>query len=172
MDSEILRVAMQRWASGVTIVTSQSESFDEPRGMTVSSFTSVSLEPPLVLVCLNKELETTTAILESQVFGVSMLNTLQAHISGRFAGFDPDFQEEVNRFEGLEILTLETGAPLLKDALVHLDCRVWQIYDGSTHHIVVGEVIACNVHDVEADPNPLIYSNRGYHRLLPQDEDL
>jgi len=171
IDSEVFRTTLRYWVSGVTIVASRSESFDDPRGMTVSSFTSVSLEPPLILVCLFKETETVQAIMESQAFAVSLLGVDQAYISSRFAGGDSNFPEETNRFVGLETLTLETGSPLLKDALAHLDCRVWEVYDGGTHFIFVGEVVASQINGTDSDLNPLVYSNQGYHRLMPSNED-
>ena len=167
IDAEVFRATMRCWASGVTIVASHSDSFDGPRGMTVSSFTSVSMEPLLILVCLFKETEAAQAVIESQVFGVSLLGVDHAHISSRFAGMDPEFLDEANRFVGLETTTLETGSLLLKDALALLDCRVWQVYDGATHFIVVGEVVAAQINQPESGPKPLVYSNQGYHQLMP-----
>ena len=169
--AEGFRAAMRCWASGVTIVGTQAASFGEPRGMTVSSFTSVSMEPPLILVCLFKETETAQSVLESQIFGVSILDIDQADISSRFANADPNFPEEANRFEGLETVTLETDAPLLKGALAHLDCRVWKVYDGSTHFIVVGEVVASQIKAPDSDLNPLVYSNQGYRQLMAWNDE-
>jgi flavin reductase (DIM6/NTAB) family NADH-FMN oxidoreductase RutF len=139
--------------------------------MTVSSFTSVSLEPPLILVCLFKEAETVQSIMESQTFGVSLLSVNQADVSTRFAGGDPNFPEETNRFLGLETMILETGSPLLKGALAHLDCRVWKVHDGGTHHIFIGEVVASQINSTDSNLTPLVYSNQGYHRLMPPSED-
>lgn len=162
MDGEILRLTMRNWPSGVSVVTTQ-DAHGTQYGMTVSSFTSVSLEPPLVLVCLSKEASTTQVLLDSEVFGVVLIDENRADLSARFAGFDPNFPQETNRFQDLRTFTLLTGAPLLHDAVAVLDCRLWAVYDGSTHNIVVGEVVASQV--PEAALKPLVYYNRGYYSL-------
>lgn len=161
MDGQELRIALRNWASAVTIVSAREQ--DTLSGMTVSSFTSVSLEPPLILVCLYKMVQTTAIILQTQAFGVSFLAEDQIALSNRFAGFDPHFPKEANRFEGLETYQLKTGAPLLRDTSLGLDCRVHAVHDGSTHHIIVGEVVALRVTDVPL--KPLIYYNQEYYGL-------
>ena len=160
-----LRTVMRYFPAGVTIVTALQTEDNTPCGMTVSSFTSISLEPPLIVVSLKKTATTALAILEQKVFGVSILQEGQEDLSNRFAGFDPNFVEHATRFVDLNIHTVETGAPLLQDALNWLDCKVWAIYDGSTHHIVVGEVVASSSVAENAENNPLLYYNRGYHSL-------
>lgn len=166
MDGEILRLTMRNWPSGVSIVTTQ-DAHGTQYGMTVSSFTSVSLEPPLVLVCLSKEAHTTQVLLDSRVFGVVLVDEERTDLSVRFAGFDPNFPHETDRFQDLRTFTLLTGAPLLHDAVAVLDCRLWAVYDGSTHNIVVGEVLASQV--PEAAAKPLVYYNRGYYSLENHD---
>ena len=161
-DPQVLRLTMRQWATGVTIVTSVSGG--ERNGMTVSSFTSVSLEPPTVLVCLNKTTRTHHLVAESGVYGISLLASDQEALSNRFAGLEPDVAD---RFTGVPIATAETGAPLLVGALAWLDCRVRQSMDTLTHTVFIGEVVDVQVH---SEAEPLVYHNRRYRMLidLPQ----
>lgn len=160
-----LRPLMRHWPAGVTVVTSIDPVSSDPCGMTVSTFTSLSLEPPLISVFLKKEVQTTHSILKSKVFGVSILREGQEEISNRFAGFDPKYEDNHPlRFEGLNVETGITGAPLLADTIGWFDCKLWAVYDGSTHHIIIGEVVETS--DVEnIQDKPLLYHNRGYRRL-------
>jgi flavin reductase (DIM6/NTAB) family NADH-FMN oxidoreductase RutF len=157
IQSEVLRATMRQWVTGVTIVTSAYDG--ERAGMTVSSFTSVSLEPPTVLVCLNKNSYCHSIIQNSGVFAISMLGVGQENLSKRFAGLDPTV---IDRFDGIEVLVAETGAPLLAGAIGHLDCEVRSTHDTPTHTIFIAEVIYADVH---ADKPPLVYYNRNYHLL-------
>ncbi len=155
---------MRFWASGVTVVATG----DGVRcwGMTVSSFTSVSLEPPLILVCLAKNTQTCRMILEREVFSVSLLGAYQAQLSSQFAGFT-DLPPGKDRFSGIEVFTARTEAPILREALAWLDCRLYQCYDGVSHQIIVGEVVAAGQ---QSEPGqPLVYHNRGYWKLMTQD---
>ncbi len=162
-DSEKLRETMRMWLTGVTIVTTQNG--DLARGMTVSSFTSVTLEPPLILICLQKQTETAQAILESGSFAVSMLGADQEYLSNLFAGFIP-LKEGEDRFEGLELIYAASGAPILHSSMGWLDCRVHSVLDGSTHHIFMGEVLEASGFPADGSIQaPLLYYNRGYRRL-------
>jgi flavin reductase (DIM6/NTAB) family NADH-FMN oxidoreductase RutF len=158
VDSNTLRMTMRQWSTGVTVVTTVAG--DERAGMTVSSFTSVSLEPPTVLVCLNKETYAHDLVLRSGVFAISMLGVGQEALSNRFAGLDPTVTD---RFEGLSLITADTGSPLLPGAIAWLDCIVKSTHDTTTHTIFFGEVVFAG-----ADPEraPLVYYNRGYHVLV------
>ena len=118
--------AMGQFASGVTVVTTKHG--DTPIGITASSFTSLSLDPPLVLVSLNKKLFTHNVIAESGFFAVNVLSARQLEIGMRFAGMRPEIKD---RFAGLDIHIAETGAPLLPDSLAWVDCKVWNMYDGA-----------------------------------------
>jgi flavin reductase (DIM6/NTAB) family NADH-FMN oxidoreductase RutF len=165
IQSGSLRDTLRLWGSGVSIVTSAHTLEDgsaHRAGMTVSAFNSLSLDPPMILVCLNKDTTTTHMIEQSQLFGVSILSEAQAHLSDRFSGRVPLASHE-DRFDGVETFTVSTGAPLLADALAWLDCRVHTRHDGSSHWIVIGEVVSTG-QQVGAVP-PLIYYNRGYHTL-------
>lgn len=162
VTSDDLRNTMRQWTSGVVIVTTATK--NERAGVTVSSFTSVSLEPTLVLVCLQKTIYPLQLVRQAGVFGISLLHAGQSNISAQFAGFVPLPAGE-DRFYGIETFTGVTGAPLLKDSLAWLDCRVRHIYDGGGSEIVVGEVLATDHHP---DIPPLTYHNRAYYRLVPE----
>ncbi|MDI6694785.1 MAG: flavin reductase family protein [Anaerolineales bacterium] len=155
--ADVMREGMRQWATGVTIVTSLDEGWKH--GMTVSSFTSISLDPPLVLVSLSRQARTHALVEKSGVFGVTILNDQQEMVSDRFAG---RMSEDEDRFVGLEIFTLITGAPFLAGGLAFFDCRVEAAYEVGDHTLFLGEVIASR-----AEPNgkPLIYYNRSYQRL-------
>src|SRR5512145_733943 len=119
VESDLLRQAMRFWATGVTIVTAAHEGIQH--GMTVSSFTSVSLTPPQVLVSLAMNARTHDLITRSRHFGLTILDVSQQEVCDRFAGRVPD---DMDRLNGLETFTLVSGAPLLKQGLAHLDCHV------------------------------------------------
>jgi flavin reductase (DIM6/NTAB) family NADH-FMN oxidoreductase RutF len=163
MNSEALRQAMRLWASGVTIVTSQLG--EQRAGVTASSFTSVTLEPPTVLVCLQDHIETYRLIEASGIFGVSMLKSDQAKWSKQFAGFI-ELPEGKDRFYGVETSQRITGAPILAAAVAWMDCRLSAIYRIGSTGIVVGEVVAAGHMDGEM---PLVYHNRQYYDLKLQE---
>ncbi len=158
MDPTILRLTMRRWATGVTVLTTVADG--KRAGMTVSSFTSVSLEPPTVLVCLNKDAYAHDLVKQAGIYAVSMLSVGQEELSNRFAGLDPDIAD---RFEGLELVTAQTGCPLLPGATAWLDCVVKSTHDTYTHTIFVAEVVFARYDNERA---PLVYHNRGYHTLI------
>ena len=157
IDPEILRLAMRQWATGVTIVTSLYQG--EMHGMTVSSFTSISLIPPLILVSLELNSRTYELVRQSGVFAVTILADYQEEISDRFAGRET---ERLNRFEGLETFTLATGAPLLANGLACFDCLVVSEYEAGDHMIFIGDVIAAQTGQ---EHPPLIYYDRDYREL-------
>ena len=159
-DIQDFKRAMSQFASGVTIVTTRYNQM--PLGITASSFSSLSLEPPLVMVSLNKKLFTHNAIAESGVFAVNVLSVQQLEIAIRFAGMRLGVND---RFAGLTTQTAVTGSPLLPDALAWVDCTVWAMYDGGDHTIFVGEVRDLFVSDRDM---PLLY----YKRLWRRSESL
>lgn len=158
---EALREVMRQWVTGVTLVSSLHDGVRH--GMTVSSFTSISLEPPLVLVSLAKEARTHDLVQRSGIFGVTLLNQSQQWISDRFAGRT---SEDQDRFKGLETFTLRTGASFLEGGLSFLDCKVLATQDAGDNTLFIGQVI-----DLQTGPDgaPLIYYNRSYRRLLGDD---
>ncbi|NOR71849.1 MAG: flavin reductase [Methylomarinum sp.] len=148
--------ALKLWASGVTVVTSKSESFGL-KGMTATSFSSVSLDPPQILVCINKTADTGDAVLEGKTFAVNILKADQQEISNQFAGGAS--QEE--RFANVAWHEGEIGTPVIDDALASLECTVVDQVQAGTHWVIIGEVKAVSCRDGE----PLMYYNSGYREL-------
>lgn len=159
IQGDLLRQAMRRWTTGVCVVTSRAG--DQQHGMTVNSFTSVSLEPPMVTVTLAHKTRTYRLVSQSGVFGVTILNQRQREIADLFSGKVP---EDGGRFEKVETFVLSTGAPFLSGGLAFLDCLVRHVYAMASSTLFVGEVLAVQHADLD---EPLIYHNRLYHRLAP-----
>ena len=155
------RAAMRQWASGIGVAAAE---YDGVRhGMTVSSFTSVSMDPPMVLVSMQKDTRTHDIVLRSGAFGVTLLAASQQEISDRFAGRTV---EDDLRFDGLETFTLETGSPLLAGGLAVFDCRLKASYDAKTTTVMFGEVVTALIGDrPEEELKPLLYHNQGYRFL-------
>ena len=144
--------ALARWATGVTIVTARCG--ERVHGMTVSAFTEVSLDPPLVLVCAERSSNTLPLIREGGVFAVNVLARDQEALSNRFASK----REEWTRFDGLETDTGKTGAPLLRGAVANLDCRVVAAHAHGDHVVYVGEVEEVRT----SDRDPLLHFRGAY----------
>ena len=157
IDPELLRQAMRQWTTGVTIVSARLDSIRH--GMTVNSFTSVSLTPPLVLVSLERGARTHGLIKQSGYFGVTILGKEQREISDRFAGRQTEYTD---RFANLGTYTLVSGAPLLDGGLAGLDCRVVSTYEAGTHTVFIGDVLAAQVGN---NSHPLVYYDRDYRGL-------
>ena len=156
VDPATFRDVMAQWPSGVTVVTTLVDGVRH--GMTASSFSSVSLDPPLVSVCLDRRLYSHELISASGVFGVNVLAKDQAEVARRFAGMVPGLAVE-DRFEGESWTTADTGVPLLDSALGWLDCRVVHEYPGGDHTIFVGEVRRRPRRPRTA---PLLFHSRGW----------
>lgn len=154
LDPDQLRRSMRAWSSGVTIVTA-GEGGDR-HGMTVSSFTSVSLEPPLIIISLHTDSRTRQLVETSGTFAVNILAAEQQALSDRFAGRDGF---ETDRFEGLETDRMVTGAPTLPGSLASLDCRVRQSIPAGMNTLFLAEVVAARG---EGEGEPLVYHNRQY----------
>jgi flavin reductase (DIM6/NTAB) family NADH-FMN oxidoreductase RutF len=157
VDPEELRVAMRGWPSGVTIVAA-CDGVDR-HGMTVSSFTSVSLEPPQILICAERATRTHHLIEASGAFAVSVLGQGHGEWSDRFGGRET---EHTNRFEDVPTITAVTGSPIIADYVAYFDCVVAGAHEGGTHTIFVGKVVAARLADGRA---PLLYWRQGYHLL-------
>lgn len=157
--SDQVRQAMRHWASGVAVVTGRAGEI--VHGMTVNSFTSVSLDPPIISLALAHQTRTIALVRETGVLGITFLGEEQQSISEIFAGRTP---EDADRFAGLETFTLMTGAPLLTGGLASLDCKVVFSYPLATSTLFLAEVLAVSH---LRDGRPLIYFNRKYTRLAP-----
>ena len=151
-DGQELRKIMGSFATGVTVITTDS---DPPTGLTANSVTSLSLDPPLILFAVDKKAGSLAAFNETRRFAVSILTTAQQDISNRFATPGP------KDFSDLSIKTAETGAPILADALAWADCRVTDVLPGGDHDIFIGEVVAGDVSGGE----PLLYYAGKYREI-------
>ena len=145
---------MSRFATGVTVVTTRSG--QDIHGLTCNAFCSISLNPCTVMVSVAKDARSWPLIDESRLFAVNMLSEHQSFISDRFAGRHRD--KDDNRFEGIEWTTAVTGAPILDGTQGYLDCRVTRAYDGGTHTLFLGEVVALNLDD--SRPPLVFYGSR------------
>ena len=159
MDTQMFKDVLSYFATGVTIVTTRNG--DKHHGLTVSSFCSVSLDPPLVLVCISKSASSHDIIANSKIFAINILSAEQEALSRRFA--DPDLQS-YERFEGIPFSLGHTGAAILPDILGYLDCEVYAAYEGGDHTIFVGRVVDCATGSAS---RPLVYYRRGYRHLPP-----
>jgi len=146
---------MRRHPTGVTVVTSLREG--QPRGITLSAFTSVSADPPTVLICVNREARSYLYISTSRIFCVNLLAAGQQELAERFSGRIPD-----NQFESVAYRTDVTGAPVIEGSIGHFDCEVTHEHHAGSHSIFVGRVLAC-----ESRPgNPLGYYEGGFHDFV------
>ncbi len=154
---ELLRQSMRHWVAGVTVVSSQ---YGELRhGMTVNSFTSISLDPPLVTVTLANDTRTHALVEQAGWFGVSILSELQQELSDRFAGRIP---EGGDRFAGVEVVERAGRVPLISGSLAGFECRVVHRFPMAHSTLFIGQV-----EDVwhGSEEQPLVYWNRKYHRM-------
>ncbi|MEX2144171.1 MAG: flavin reductase family protein [Anaerolineales bacterium] len=157
-DPDGLRAALRFWTTGVTIVAARLE--DHTHGMTVNSFTSLSLDPPLVSVSLEKITRTHQIVDKTEAFAVTILSEDQHALSDRFAGRDSELSD---RFAGVDTFALGTGCPILSQGLAFFDCRVLSRHDAGTHTVFISEVLACG--QFADGGQPLVYFNRGYRRI-------
>ena len=141
---------MGRFATGVTIVTTRDG--DTLTGMTANAVLSLSLEPPLVLVSIDRESNMHGHLKEGGCFAVNVLRREHEQLSRRFAEPGP------KDFSDLEVSQAETGAPILNDALAYADCRIVEIARGGDHDMFIGQLVAGETRDGE----PLIFYNSGY----------
>lgn len=154
LDPEDFKAVMGQWPSGVTVVTTED---DEGRtGMTASSFSSVSLDPPLISICVARHLPTHERLTRAGKFAVNILSKDQIDDGLRFAGM---LKDVTDRFEGIEVHTAATGCPLLTGTLGWVDCTIWAQHDGGDHTIFVGQVQAAGVDTTAA---PLLYHSRSW----------
>lgn len=147
---------MGQLASGVTIITFRAHGQDH--GFTATSFTSLSLDPMLVLVCVIKAQRSHDLLAQAGHYAVNVLGTSQKELGLRFANTQlPD------RFAGLEVGRAETGAPILPESLAWVDCTVRDVVPGGDHSIFIGEVVAG---DAPASEDALVYQQRRWGRFV------
>jgi flavin reductase (DIM6/NTAB) family NADH-FMN oxidoreductase RutF len=152
-----LRRLMRQWATGVTLVTALDS--QGPHGMTVSSFTSVSLDPALILVSLERGARTHQMVEQTGHFAVVILRDEQRELAERFAGGVDDGD---SRFEGVPYELTPGGAPIPSDPLAYLDCQVVEARPAGTHTVFLGLVTGGQA---TRSGLPLLYYNRDYRRM-------
>jgi flavin reductase (DIM6/NTAB) family NADH-FMN oxidoreductase RutF len=157
LDPEQLRRAMRAWTTGVAVVTASHDG--QQYGMTVNSFTSISLEPPLIAVALKQLTHTHDLVVKSNEFSVTILSSDQQELSDRFAGKMPHIHD---RFESLQTETLAIQAPLIKGGMAYFNCRVVNAIPIGENTLFVAEVIAARG---EGQGDPLVYHNRVYWKI-------
>jgi flavin reductase (DIM6/NTAB) family NADH-FMN oxidoreductase RutF len=148
---QTFRQTLGRFASGVTVVTMAQD--NETHGITVSAFLSVSLEPPLILVSVDKKAHSHERILKTERYGVSILSEGQQAISNHFAGRDPEVTPEFDHLDGF---------PVLKEALAQLVCKVVQTVDAGDHTLFIGQIEHLAWQE---DTAPLVYFHGKYREL-------
>jgi len=148
------RAALARFASGITVVTTK-DNQGNLHGITVSAFCSLSLEPPLVLVCIDKKTGSHYAFQESKFFVVNILHEKQQHYADQFASKLPD------KFDGVKFLKNFAGIPVIKDVLANLECRLINFHDNGDHTIFVGQVEKTTI----GKGNPLLYFLGNFRRI-------
>jgi len=154
-DPRTLRDALGCFATGVTVITCL-QADGTPAGLTVNSFTSVSLEPPLLLVCLHKLAASAPALTAAEYFAINVLQTGQQPASIRFSTRAED------RFGSTPWACGEAGAPILEESLCVFECERYAVYDGGDHDILVGKVVKASF---DAALDPLLYFRGRYRRL-------
>lgn len=154
ITNDEFKAALGRFTSGVTVVTTK-DADGNLHGLTVSAFCSVSMNPPLILVCILKQTGSYSSFEESKAFVVNILDESQQHISNHFASHLED------KFSGQNYELNINGLPVLADCLVNLECSLKNSYDGGDHTIFVGEIEKTTVRDGK----PLIYTQGKYRQI-------
>lgn len=156
IEKNELRRVMGHFATGVTIITTRDED-GHPFGLTANAVSSVSLVPPLMLICVDKKADTYPYFARSGVFTVNILAEGQETLSRKFATSGGE------KFEGIGYHKNELDCAVIDDAVGHLDCRIVQSIDAGDHTIYLGEVDAADA----SDGPPLMFFRGGYHKLGP-----
>jgi flavin reductase (DIM6/NTAB) family NADH-FMN oxidoreductase RutF len=157
INPDVFRRVLSQFATGITIVTTRAG--DEIHGLTANSFCSVSLEPPLVLVCVDQKAHSHDLIKKGRNFAVNILKASQEALARRFATNNLPASE---RFAGIKFQTEATGAPVLQESLGWLDCKLVAAHPGGDHTIFVGEVLALGRHQ---GSEALLYFHSKYQQL-------
>lgn len=148
---------MGHFATGVTIITTKDRA-GKPFGLTANAFTSLSLDPPLALICVDKKVQCYYCFDESRVFAVNILKEGQEEVSRRFA------TKGIEKFDGIKSHPGMNGLLLLDDAIGYVECEIVNSYDGGDHTVYVGKVVSATA----AGDRPLIFFRGNYHRLGSQ----
>ncbi len=153
LEQDVFREVIGRFTSGVTVITTTSDG--EDRGTTASAVSSLSMDPPMLLICLNRTSDTQVAVLASGTFGVNILAEGQDRIASQFAKKGPD------KFQGVDLVRGQIGVPLIGGALAQLECEVAETVTGGTHTVFLAHVR----HASAAEGAPLTYFRGRFGRL-------
>jgi flavin reductase (DIM6/NTAB) family NADH-FMN oxidoreductase RutF len=156
LDPLQLRAALAHFATGITVVTTV-DAEGRPRGLTANAFCSVSLDPPLVLVCISKASDSHRYLPSAGKFAISLLSESQEHLSRRFATSDP------SKFRDVPLVWGHNGAPLIAGALAHLECHLTHAHEAGDHTIYLGAVERFEIHG----GRPLVFFGGRYRGLDP-----
>lgn len=157
IDSAEFRRIFGHWATGVAIVTARSPD-GEPIGLTVNAVTSLSLRPPLAIVCIDRTADSHDALVAAGAFAINILAAGSERLARRFAA-----DERAGRFDGVAWQLKRTGAPVFDDALAWIDCRIDATHEGGDHTVFIGAVV-----DGDArEGAPLLFYRGGYADLAP-----
>ncbi|MGW4755514.1 flavin reductase family protein [Streptomyces chartreusis] len=154
VDPQALRSVCANWATGVTVITSGST--ERTTGLTVNSFTSVSLDPALILVCIHHDSGELPVLRRTGAFAVNILAADQEELCRSFASRHTRHSAKADTRPGI------TGVPVLSDALAYLECRIEREVDAGDHVIVIGEVVDLAV---QREEGPLTFFRNSFHRL-------
>jgi flavin reductase (DIM6/NTAB) family NADH-FMN oxidoreductase RutF len=155
------RLGMRYWASGIGIACAAHD--EQYHGMTISSFTSLSIDPPRVLISLDSRTRTHELVQQSGAFAVTLLAENQQEISQVFAGA---LEESANRFEGIKWERTELGNPIILGGLAYFDCKIVEQFELGQQTAFIAKVVSAQINEERADNGqPLLYFNRGYHKL-------
>jgi flavin reductase (DIM6/NTAB) family NADH-FMN oxidoreductase RutF len=162
-DEQVFREALGCFATGVTVITTQGVT--HPYGMTANAFSSVSLDPPLVLVCVESGREGSRSIQANGVFAVNVLGTHQEELSRFFASVERP--RGSTGFAGIGYGVDRTGSPVLDDIVAHFDCHLVAAYEAGDHIIFIGQVLSLGM---DPEREPLLF-HRGKYSSLPRDAE-
>lgn len=160
-DQTAFRQALGSFATGVAVITARGPA-DEAIGLTMSSFNTVSLDPPLILFSVDRKAKSLAAMLEARGYAVNVLSRHQEHLSNRFARALTDKWGDVKHRLGF------AEAPLIEGALAHFECEPYAHYDGGDHIIFVGRVLRFTARQDDAEP--LIFYRARYRSLDSGDQ--
>ncbi|MDQ2890631.1 MAG: flavin reductase family protein [Gemmatimonadota bacterium] len=154
LDPDAFRAVMGRFATGVNVVTC-TDAEGAARGMTVSAFASVSLEPPLIAICIDRTASMHDTLFEGEYFAVNILASTQEAIARRFASTG------AQQFEGIGFSSGENGVPLLNDVLAYVECKRCTSTAAGDHAVIIGETLNASLRDAR----PLLYYRGGFAQL-------
>ena len=159
VDNDLFKELMRRFAAGVTLVTfNENNKFG---GLTVSSFCSLSMNPPLVLICIDRKIVSHESLKNSDTFGINICNSEQGKLAWDFANSNVDKNELI---KSLPHTLTDLGTPLLKDSLASMECKITERHDGGDHTIFIGQVENGNF---DENAKPLIYYGSGLGEFNP-----